>query len=64
MIDASLLDTIASTLPAGVSPDDEQRVTEHATFVCGLMNERLSEIEPHIPDIIERAKALQLARAH
>jgi hypothetical protein len=64
MIDASLLDTIASTLPPNVTPDDEQGVTQHATFVCGVFDVRPSEIEPHIPDIIERAKALQLARAH
>lgn len=64
MIDGILLETIASTLPPHVSPDDEERVTQHACKVCEIFDIRAALIEPHIPEIIQRAKALQHARAH
>lgn len=51
-----MVDVLASTIPSEIDLTDERAVTQHLCEICVVADYRPSLMEPHIPEIIKRAK--------
>jgi hypothetical protein len=58
-----MIEVLGDTLPPDVANDTEQAVADHLRQICAWMDYRLSEMNKHLPAIIERAKNREQVRA-